>query len=233
MFEMRILIVEDQERLVKTLADIVHGIGYSTDLAYDGESGLDYAESSIYDAIVLDVMLPKMDGFQVLKQIRSDKINTPVLMLTAKAEVEDRIYGLNLGADYYLTKPFDNGEFIACLKTVLRRQSPFVSETLQFSDLELNPALSTLSCKGNSIQLNSKELEVMRLLLSNLNSILSKDTLINKVWGYDSEATHNNVEAYISFLRKKLLFLHSDVSIAIVRKAGYHLEVKNDYQVAN
>ncbi len=225
---MRILIIEDAKRLAKTLADIIQELGYTADLAYDGEEGLDFAESNIYDAIVLDVMLPKLDGYKVLKQLRCNGIQTPVLMLTAKAELEDRIHGLNLGADYYLTKPFDNKEFIACLKTVLRRQIPYISETLAFGDLELTPSLSTLHCGDKSLQLNSKELEIMRLLILNTKNIISKDLLINKIWGYDSDATYNNVEAYISFLRKKLLFLNSNVVIVIIRKAGYHLEMKHD-----
>lgn len=223
---MRILIIEDTERLAKTLADMIHEIGYKADLAYDGEEGFDFAESNMYDAIVLDVMLPKMNGFEIIKQLRRDNIQTPILMLTAKTELEDRIHGLNIGADYYLTKPFDNGEFIACLKSILRRQSPYISDVLKFQDLELTPSLSLLKCSGKSIQLNSKELELMRLLILNTQSILSKDTLINKIWGYDSEATSNNVEAYISFLRKKLHLLESNVSISIIRKAGYYLEVK-------
>jgi DNA-binding response OmpR family regulator len=221
---MRILIVEDEVRLAGTLADMAGEDGYTADVAHDGETGLDNALSGIYDAIVLDVMLPRLDGFELLKRLRRDGIQTPVLMLTAKADLADRVHGLDLGADYYLTKPFENAEFLACLRAVIRRQGEIVPERLAFGDLTLVPSMSTLRCREKALTLSAKELEIMRLLILNQNNILSKESLLVKVWGYDTEAGDNNVEAYISFLRKKLQLLRSTVTLSVVRRLGYRLE---------
>lgn len=225
---MNILIIEDTKSLAQTLADLIQKSNYSTDIAFDGESGLEYARSNLYDAIVLDVMLPDINGFKVLSIIRKEKIKTPVLILTARSDLKDRIYGLDMGADYYLTKPFEREEFLACLRAVIRRQSPIIIDDLQFGDIILSTSLHELRCNSKSIKLNSKEYELLRLLIINQNQILSKDIIINKIWGYNSEATYNNLEAYISFLRRKLNLLSSKVTICIVRKAGYYLEVKHD-----
>lgn len=222
---MRILIVEDEVRLAGTLADIISSGNDIADISYDGISGLDNALSGIYDAIVLDVMLPKLDGFELLRHLRENKIYTPVLMLTAKSELEDRVRGLNLGADYYLTKPFENAEFSACLRTVLRRRQEVVSNILTYGDISLNTSTCELKCRECSVKLSLKELSLMQLLVMNKENILSKETLLLKVWGYDSEAEDNNVEAYISFLRKKLALINAQVNIAVVRRVGYHLEV--------
>ncbi|MCE5343475.1 MAG: response regulator transcription factor [Eubacteriales bacterium] len=221
---MRILIIEDEVRLAGTLADMAGEDGYTADVAHDGEAGLDSALSGIYDAIVLDVMLPKLDGFEVLKRFRRDGIQTPVLMLTAKADLIDRVHGLDLGADYYLTKPFENAEFLACLRAVIRRQGEITPERLVFGDLVLVPSMSALRCRERTLTLSARELEIMRLLIVNQNNILSKETLLVKVWGYDTEASDNNVEAYISFLRKKLSLLRSTVTLSVVRRLGYRLE---------
>lgn len=221
---MRILIVEDEPRLANTLADLIADAGDLADVSNDGEDGLDNAMSGIYDAIVLDVMLPKLDGFTLLSRLRSAKIHTPVLMLTAKSELSDRVRGLDSGADYYLTKPFENAEFLACLRAVLRRPGEWMPDTVSFGDLLLTPSLRELRRGENSIQLSAKELEVMRLLMVNGRANLSKETILLKVWGYDSDAGDNNVEAYISFLRKKLHLLGSSVSLVSVRMVGYHLE---------
>ena len=221
---MRILIIEDEVRLAGTLADMVSEDGYAADVAHDGETGLDSALSGIYDAIVLDVMLPKLDGFEVLKRLRQAGIQTPVLMLTAKSDLLDRVHGLDLGADYYLTKPFENPEFLACLRAVLRRQGEIMPERLTFGDLTLTPSMGVLRCKERALTLSAKELEIMRLLMLNQNAILPKETLLVKVWGYDTEAGDNNVEAYISFLRKKLSLLRSTVTLNVVRRLGYRLE---------
>ncbi len=223
---MDILIIEDTKALAASLKDLVNEMGYNAELAYDGRIGFDKAEGKLYDAIILDIMLPKMDGFTILKNIRHDGIQTPVLVLTARSGIDDRINGLNLGADYYLPKPFDNREFVACLKSILRRPNFQDSDQLIYGDLILDSTMSLLSTKTESIQLNPKELEMMRLLMLNVNHSLSKDTFINKVWGYDSDASYNSVEAYISFLRRKLEYLHSSVAITIIRKAGYHLTQK-------
>ena len=221
---MRILIIEDERRLAGTLADMVAQDGYLSDTAFDGETGLDDALTGVYDAIVLDVMLPKRNGFDVLKQLRAEGIVTPVLMLTAKADLADRVQGLDLGADYYLTKPFENAEFRACLRAVLRRQSEIIPEHIVFGDLTLIPSLSQLSCREQSLNLSAKEMEILRLLMLNHQNILSKETLLVKVWGYDTDAGDNNVEAYISFLRKKLSLLGSKTEIRVVRRLGYRLE---------
>jgi len=222
---MRILIIEDERRLAETLADMAGQDNYIADTAYDGNCGLDSALTGVYDAIVLDVMLPGRDGFDVLKRIRAQGVKTPVLMLTAKADLADRVQGLDLGADYYLTKPFENAEFRACLRAVLRRQSEIIPEHIAFGDLTLYPSGGSLSCNGQSLTVSMKEMEILRLLMINRKTILSKETLLIKVWGYDTDVGDNNVEAYISFLRKKLSLLHSSVEIRVVRRLGYRLEV--------
>lgn len=221
---MHILIIEDEVRLAGTLADMVGEDGLTADVMHDGEAGLDSALSGIYDAIVLDVMLPKLDGFEVLKRARQAGIQTPVLMLTAKSDLVDRVHGLDLGADYYLTKPFENAEFLACLRAVLRRQGEITPDRIAFGDLTLTPSMGMLYCKERALTLSAKELEIMRLLMLNHSSILPKETLLIKVWGYDTDASDNNVEAYISFLRKKLSLLRSTVSLNVVRRLGYRLE---------
>ena len=222
---MRILVIEDEVRLANTLADIITGGNDIADVSYDGESGLDNAFSDIYDAIVLDVMLPKIDGFEILRRLRHAKVHTPVLMLTAKSDLEDRVKGLDSGADYYLTKPFEIAEFSACLRSILRRRSDIVPEVLTYGDLSLQPATCELKCGVSSVRLSFKELSIMQLLILNGESILSKESILLKVWGYDSDADDNNVEAYMSFLRKKLAFLKSTVAVTVVRRVGYHLEV--------
>ncbi len=221
---MRLLIVEDNERLAYTLEDLLCGENYSCDVVFDGNDGYDYAISYTYDAILLDVMLPGMNGFEVLKKLRAAGRSIPVLLLTAKSELEDRILGLDSGADYYLTKPFSNDELLACLRALLRRQPQYISTTLKYSDLQLVTDLRELHCGKNSLTLNPKETELLKLLMLNTNSLLSKEILIDKVWGYDSDATSNNVEAYISFLRRKLALLQSKTQIISVRKTGYRLE---------
>jgi two-component system, OmpR family, response regulator ArlR len=225
---MRILIIEDEKRLASTLADIISNSNDIADISYDGERGLDNALSGIYDAIVLDVMLPVFDGFEVLRRLRASDHSTPVLMLTARAELEDRVAGLDLGADYYLTKPFENEEFSACLRSVMRRHGEITPDVLTYGDLSLRPTNSELSCGILSVKLSFKELAIMRLFLMNRERLIPKETILLKVWGYDSNAEDNNVEAYISFLRKKLLYLKSKVSIAVVRRVGYCLEVSGD-----
>ena len=224
---MRILVIEDEKRLAETLSDIISGGNDISDISYDGVSGLDNALSGIYDAIVLDVMLPGIDGFEVLRRLRQSRINTPVLMLTARAELEDKVMGLDLGADYYLTKPFENEEFRACLRSIMRRRGDIMPEVLEYGDLSLSPSSCELRCQSRSVKLSFKELAIMRLFIMNGDRILPKETLLLKVWGYESEADDNNVEAYISFLRKKLIFLKSKVSIAVVRRVGYYLEVSD------
>lgn len=220
---MHILIVEDELRLADTLKELLISQKHSVDAVFDGADGLYYAARGGYDAIVLDLMLPKMSGFEVLKNLRAQKINTPVLVLTAKDSVEDKVKGLDLGADDYLTKPFSTEEFFARIRAVARRKGEVVLSELSFGDLVLNLSAYSLSCGAKSIHLGAKEFEIMRVLMSNHGLILSKETLINKVWGGDSDIMDNNVEAYISFLRKKLGFLNSSVQISSARKQGYFL----------
>lgn len=221
---MRILIVEDEVRLADTIKDLLTTNNYTADIAYDGEEGLDNALSGIYDAVILDVMLPKMDGFQVVRTLRKEGSSTPVLMLTARGAVEDKVSGLDCGADYYLTKPFDTAELMACLRSLMRRQTEFVGNALTFGDLTLDTTRCTLSCRGAEVRLSSKEFEIMRLFMQNGRHIISKETILLKAWGYDSEAADNHVEVYISFLRKKLQHLKSRVIIDTVWRVGYHLE---------
>jgi DNA-binding response OmpR family regulator len=225
---MNVLIIEDTKALAKTLADIVSNIGLDPEIVHDGLSGLEMLHKKIYDAVILDIMLPNINGFDLLHTIRDEGIDTPVLILTARNDVKDRVKGLDCGADYYLTKPFEIDEFIACLRAILRRQNNVPSEVLSYGDIELNTKNFELRCGENSIRLNTKEFHLLELFMSNPHQILSKELLINKVWGYDSEATDNNVEAYISFLRRKLSLLGSKVTISIKRKTGYYLEEQSN-----
>ncbi len=223
---MRVLIIEDESRLARTLADIIEDMGLTPRICTDGVTGMDEALSGVYDAIVLDRMLPGMDGIELLRSLRSGGHQVPVLMLTARSELQDRVTGLDAGADYYLTKPFENLEFRACLRAVLRRQPQILPDTREFEDLRFTPSDGTLSCREHSLRLSAKEKDILDLLITQ-NLPLSKEAILNRVWGYDSEATSNNVEAYISFLRKKLSLLGSRVTIGSQRNIGYRLEAKN------
>lgn len=220
---MQILIVEDDVRLAQAVGKILEENNYQVDMVHDGQSGLDYAESGIYDVVILDVMLPKMNGFEVAKQLRRAGVDTPVLMLTARGQIPDKIEGLDSGADDYMTKPFSPAELLAHLRALTRRTGQVVFETLTFSDLELNLESHDLAREGKSINLSFKEFSIMNILMTNKGQIVSKDTLISKVWGIESSAVDNNVEAYISFLRKKLKFLGSTAQIETIRKVGYRL----------
>ncbi len=223
---MRILIIEDEKRLAATVADLLRNAGYGADTAGDGLTGLERAKSGDYDAIVLDVMLPGMDGYTVLRQLREAGEQTPVLMLTARSGLEDRVCGLDAGADYYLTKPFENEELLACLRTILRRAKPDTANEMTFGDLHLMAAVSSLECGGKRVPLSARELDMMRLFMSHTSQYLSKETLLDRVWGYDTDVGESSVEAYVSFLRKKLTLLGSDVKIAVARGIGYRLEVE-------
>lgn len=224
---MRVLIVEDEVRLAEALGEIMKGQRYSVDIVHDGEDGLDYAMSDIYDVIVMDVMLPKMNGFDIVRKMREEKNQTPVIMLTAKDDTADKIKGLDCGADDYLTKPFIPGELLARIRAISRRQGEVVLDELKFEDLTLSLSNYSISCEGNSINLGPKEFDIIKLLMSNPNIIVPKEDLLIKVWGIESDAEDNNVEVYISFLRKKLSHINSKVAISTVRKIGYRLEVPN------
>ena len=223
---MRILIVEDEVRLASSLQDLLELGGYSADISHDGESGLDNALTGIYDVVLLDVMLPKLDGFTVLRRMRAAGNATPVLMLTARSEVADKVEGLDSGADYYLTKPFEPQELLACIRALTRRQPELRgADLLEYGDLKLDKSAFSLSCGERSVRLSRKEYDMMELLMRNRDLILTKETLLLKIWGYESDAEDNNVEVYISFLRKKLEHLHSGVKIKTIRMVGYCLAV--------
>lgn len=222
---MRVLVIEDETRLAATLQDLLELNGYTADVCHDGEAGLDNALTSIYDVILLDVMLPKLDGFTVLRRLREAGNAAPVLMLTARSEVSDKVEGLDRGADYYLTKPFDPKELLACVRALTRRQPELRNtDVLEFGGVRLDKNSFTLSCGGRSVRLSRKEFDMMELLLLNRNLVLTKESLLLKIWGYESDAEDNNVEVYISFLRKKLAHIHAGVRIRTIRMVGYCLE---------
>lgn len=221
---MKILIVEDEMRLAEALAQIMQEQNYMADTVYDGRDGLSCALSGQYDVIVLDVMLPGLNGFEVVKRLRNAKNTTPVLLLTARDETSDKVTGLDSGADDYMTKPFEPDELLARIRALARRCTEVIWEQLTFHDLTLNLSTYELSCGSRCVRLGLKEFEVMRILMASQPMITTKEDLINRVWGCDSEAEDNNVEAYISFLRKKIFFLKSRVSITTMRKVGYRLE---------
>lgn len=222
---MRILIVEDEQRLAEALGQIMAEQRYLADLVYDGADGLDYALTGQYDAIILDVMLPKVDGFEVARRLRCAHISTPILMLTARDEMPDKIAGLDHGADDYMTKPFDIGELLARVRALTRRQGEVIGEQLTAGDLILELSTRCLRCGAKSVRLGFKEFDILRLLIQHSRSVVPKEDIISRVWGLESDAEDNNVEVYISFLRKKLTFLSSCVAIGTVRKVGYYLEV--------
>ena len=222
---MRVLVVEDEVRLAATLQDLLELNGYTVDVCHDGEAGLDNALTSIYDVILLDVMLPKLDGFTVLRRLRAEGNPTPVLMLTAKSETADKVTGLDSGADYYLTKPFEPKELLACVRALTRRQPELrTTEALTFGDLRLEQSTFTLFCGEKSVRLSRKEFDMLELLMLNQNMVITKEKLLLKIWGYESDAEDNNVEVYVSFLRRKLEHLHSRVKIKTIRMVGYCLE---------
>ena len=222
---MRILIVEDESRLAMALQQILTEAGYETETAGDGNRALELALQGSFDLILLDVMLPGKDGIAVASELRRLHVQSPILMLTAKAATSDKVQGLDSGADDYMTKPFDTDELLARVRALTRRQPVSAPEEYSFGDLIYRPGSASLCCGSKSIRLNYKEAEIIKLLLSYHQGILSKDEIITKVWGYNSDTSDNNVEAYISFLRKKLNFLESRVSIIAIKKQGYKLEI--------
>ena len=222
---MRVLIVEDERRLAEALGQIMAEQRYQADVVYDGADGLDYALTGQYDVIILDVMLPKLDGFEVASRLRHAHVSTPILMLTARDEMPDKIAGLDHGADDYMTKPFDIGELLARVRALTRRQGEVIGEQLADGDLTLELSTRCLRCESKSVRLGFKEFDVLRQLMVHPRSVVPKEDIIARVWGLESDAEDNNVEVYISFLRKKLIFLESTVSIGTVRKVGYYLEI--------
>ena len=223
---MTILLIEDEKLLADSLKALLTAKGFQVEAVYDGETGAEYAELGIYDLLILDVMMPGLNGYQVARRVRAKRCAVPILMLTAKSDVTDRIEGLNAGADYYLTKPFDTRELLACINALLRRQGAQV-DTLRFGNTELDLSTSVLHCGDNSVRLSAREFDVMRALLQAGDRITSKESLLARVWGYDSNAVDNHVEVYIAFLRRKLTSIGSDVSIETQRRMGYYLVCKS------
>lgn len=226
---MRILIVEDEEQLSEALGAILEKHNYTVDRVFNGEDGLDYILSNIYDLVILDIMLPLMNGLDVLKKARKEGIECPIILLTAKGEVSDKVEGLDCGADDYLPKPFYTEELLARIRALSRRKGEVTNDNeLSFGDITLNIGTLELSTSLNSVKLTAKEFGLLELLINRKGSIINKDDIINKLWGFESEAEHNNVEVYISFLRRKLTFLKSKVTIKAIRNIGYLLEYKDE-----
>ena len=223
---MRLLLIEDELHLAEAISQILKKNNYTVDMVHDGEAGYDYGMSNIYDMILLDIMLPKMNGIEVLKALRKAGVKIPILMLTAKGEIGDRVTGLDSGADDYLPKPFATEELLARIRALFRRKGDIqTSIEMAIGDITLNPSTLILAKDSHTIKLTLKESELLEYLILRKGLIASKELIIDKLWGYDSEAEHNNVEVYISFLRKKLSFLKSNVSITTTRGVGYALEV--------
>lgn len=221
---MKILIIEDEKLLADSLKTLLEKKGFDVEVAYDGETGEEYAELGIYDLLILDVMMPGMDGYQVARQVRAKRCATPILMLTARSSLEDRVEGLNAGADYYLTKPFDTRELLACIGALLRRQGN-QTDVLCFGNTTLDLSSCTLFCGEKSVRLSSREFDVMRFLLQSRERNISKESILTRIWGLESNATENHVEVYVGFLRKKLRSIGSNICIEAIRRQGYHLEV--------
>ncbi len=224
---MKILIIEDEKLLADSVCELLREKGFETEAVYDGKSGKEYAELGVYDLIILDVMMPEMDGYSVAARLREERCSAPILMLTARSEVEDKIEGLNAGADYYLTKPFDSRELLACVNALLRRNGGQVNE-LSFGNTALDLESGRLIRGEESVRLSAREFDVMRVLMQAKENNVSKETLLTKVWGYDSNAVENHVEVYVGFLRKKLSSIGSNLRIEAIRRLGYHLEAGND-----
>lgn len=225
---MRVLVVEDEVRLADALVQILAKNKITADAVYDGADGLDNALTGIYDVIVLDIMLPKMDGIEVLRNVRKNNISSSVLLLTAKDDISDKVKGLDSGADDYLTKPFATEELLARIRALGRRNAADVvcDDRISFEDISLNLSTYELECDGSSVKLGLKEYSIAELLIRNGTKIVTKESMLLKVWGYDSDAEYNNVEVYISFLRKKLSFIKSKTTVKTVRGVGYCLESK-------
>lgn len=228
---MKVLIVEDEKLLADSLRRLLTQKGFSVECVYDGEDGAAYALAGMYDLLILDVMMPKLDGFEVARRVRSSRCGVPILVLTARSELEDRIRGLNSGADYYLTKPFDSRELLACINALLRRHGSEVNE-LKMGNTALDLSSCMLLCGNETVRLSAREFDVMRLLFQSKSSIISKEIILSKVWGFDSNATENHVEVYVGFLRKKLASIGSNLRIEAIRRLGYHLEVMDSAEKA-
>lgn len=222
---MYILVVEDERNLADAICQILRDDGNRTDVTYDGPTGLTMAKTGMYDAIILDVMLPGMDGLEVVRETRRSGISTPIMMLTARTSTTDKVDGLDAGADDYMTKPFESPELLARLRALTRRTGDVLLEEATFGDLTLDLTTHDLKCQDRSVHLSGKEFEVMRMLMSSTYRVVSKQDLLTRVWGNSADASENSVEAYVSFLRKKMKHVHSVVQITTLRMLGYRLEV--------
>lgn len=227
---MKLLIIEDEKGLSEAISHILRGRGWLVKECGNGNEGLEEAESGTYDLIILDVMLPGVDGFTILKTIRDNSISTPVLMLTARADLSSRVKGLNWGADYYLPKPFEMDELIACVNALSRRKERVIDTSLEYGDIMLKKEEGLLVQKksGESVKLSAREISLLEMLLSGEGRIINKEQIFEKLWGYDSNADYNSTEVYISFLRKKLKYIGSTTEIKALRGVGYSLETKDD-----
>jgi DNA-binding response OmpR family regulator len=226
--KMKILIVEDEKPLADALREILNRNNYMADCVYDGENGFNYAISGIYDVILLDVMLPMLNGFEVLRKTRAYGISIPIIMLTAKSETDDKVKGLDYGADDYLTKPFETQELLARIRAVTRRKAIFVSNEITFGNLILDKNSLKINSAQKEIKVSLKEFMILELLIKNPKQVISKEQFIEKIWGFDFDGEYNIVEVYISFVRKKLKSINADVKIKAVRGLGYTLELEND-----
>ena len=226
---MKILVIEDEYSLADAIAETLKKENFTVDIVTDGEKGENEALTNIYDLILLDIMLPNKDGFQILDNLRKEKIDTPIIILTAKSEMSDKLNGLENGADDYITKPFHMRELVARVKVILKRKTNVEDMSiLEYHDLKLDVRTGKMTSYDNEIPINGKELDLLEILLVNKNQIVNRETLANKIWGYNSDTEYNNVEVYISFLRKKLKLIKSNVKIKAVRGIGYKLEVEDD-----
>ena len=222
---MNVLVIEDERNLADAIVKILEDEGYNAEATYDGKAGLTCAKSGLYDAIVLDVMLLAMSGYDVVNQMRHAGVSTPVLMLTARTSTEDKVRGLDSGADDYMTKPFEAPELLARLRALTRRRGDVLIDEIKFADVSLDLNTHDLACGEKSVHLSGKEFEVMSILMGSNSRVVSKQDLLTRVWGVDGEASENSVEAYVSFLRKKLAHIGSKVQITTLRMLGYRLEV--------
>ena len=226
---MRVLLAEDEKRMAAALVALLKQEKYDVDHVSDGEAALVALESGVYDIAVLDVMMPEMNGFEVARNARHSGVKTPILMLTAKSQLDDKVEGLDSGADDYLTKPFQTKELLARIRALGRRNASFQDGSLRYGDLSLDPSTATLACAstGQSVRLSEKELRILEYMFSNQGQIMTREQLAVKIWGFDNEAEYNNVEVYMSFTRKKLAFVGSNVEIKAVRGLGYELREKD------
>lgn len=225
---MRILLVEDEKSLSEIMVELLEKQNYTVDAVYNGNDGLDYGLTGIYDLILLDIMLPGINGNEVLKALRKSNISSPIIMLTALAEVDDKIKGLDGGADDYVTKPFETGELMARIRSATRRKEVYTGDDLTYADLKVDKHTLKASSRGLEVKLSLKEYQILEILMANNQQIITKEQIAEKIWGYDFNGEYNSVEVYVSFVRKKLKCIQTDVNIKASRGLGYGLEVCHD-----